>query len=96
MVALGATERGWGWAFVPLTAFGTLGVGLGHVEIYAATALVLAGALLASLRVLETPSLARTIGLGVLAAVAASSYIALALIVPSLFVVAGWAVARAS
>jgi hypothetical protein len=96
MVALGATERGWGWAFVPLTAFGALGVGLGHVEIYAATALVLAGAVLASLRVLETPSLARTIGLGALAAVAASSYIALALIVPSLFVVAGWAAARAS
>lgn len=74
----GVTRATAAWPFFWLSAFGTIGVGLGHVEIYALVAFSLALFLWLAVAALEAPTLGRLAALGAWTGVALMLYLGLA------------------
>lgn len=71
-----------GWPFLYAAAFGVVGVGLGHAEIYAVVCALLSAVLLSGLALLDGPRPSRGAVFGALAGAGFASYLGLVLVAP--------------
>jgi hypothetical protein len=72
------------WPLLYAAAFGVVGLGLGHVEIYAVVATAIGGVLLCAVWLFAAPSPARTLLLGAVGGLALCTYLGAILLVPIL------------
>jgi hypothetical protein len=72
------------WPFLYAGAFGVVGLGLGHVEIYAVVATAIGGVLLCAVWLFAAPSPGRTLLLGAVGGLALCTYLGAILLVPIL------------
>lgn len=82
------------WPFLYLSAFGVVGVGLAHVEVYAIVALAMATALWLGVLVAQAPRPALFFAFAVTVAAAMLTYISCSLFVPPAVALLLWSAAR--
>ncbi|GAB4223558.1 MAG: hypothetical protein Kow0062_23950 [Acidobacteriota bacterium] len=90
--ALGVTRIGRAWPALLLAAFGVVGVGLGHLEVYAAVVLLLSVFVFTAVRMLQRPSVARVAWFALAAGICFGGYVALLLLLPPALVLVLWSV----
>ncbi|MDH3283880.1 MAG: hypothetical protein OEQ13_04005 [Acidobacteriota bacterium] len=87
---LGLTRHLPAWPFLYLSAFGVIGVGLSHAEIYAPVALLFCALLWSGIALLDEISPARVIVFALLSGIGLSFYATMLFVVPVVVLVLGW------
>ncbi|RMG44244.1 MAG: hypothetical protein D6718_10435 [Acidobacteria bacterium] len=85
----GWTRRAAAWPALYLSAFGVIGIGLGHLEVYAPVGLLIGLYLWTGWRLLEAPDRRRFWAFAAVAGLATGAYVAMLLLVPVTLAVIG-------
>ncbi len=89
---LGLPRLGPAWPALFVSAFGTVGVALGHVEVYAAVTLLFALCLFTAIRMVERASPGRVAAFALAAGMTFGAYVAMLLVVPIALALLAWGV----